>query len=192
MSALSNRTNGTNGQAISCSLIGSLALGLAVLLGIGTPGTSTAAFAQAVVYDLNEINGDVRILGDERYDYVGAKDSVVVFDFNDNGLNDLFLIRGGNNASLYGFLDLNFDEMNIFIDTRKSKADIFLPYNIEADFVFDRLMSLDMNGDGVDDLITSSMNSYLGDGSPKVFVIYGSSSWQPNTTIDLATDQRQS
>ncbi len=125
-----------------------------------------------MVYDLNEINGDLRILGDERYDYLGYKDTIAVFDFNDNGINDLIL-RRGYFGSIYGFYDFNFEQPNAFIDTGEEIYDLYMPYGIEADFVFDKLLSLDMNGDGIDDLITSSMSYYLWDGSPKIFVIYG-------------------
>ena len=140
------------------------------------------------IYDLGEINGDLRILGDQRYDSVGGKEAISVFDFNDDGPNDLFLIQG-DHGSIYGFFDVDFEQPNSFIDMRYSQPDLYMPFNISAHFAFDRLYSLDLNGDGIDDLITASMNSYTISGdSSKVFVLFGSQSWLPDSTIDFSIE----
>jgi len=187
---MSDKTNSKQSvywRMIFCPFLSALGLWFTVLPGLPAVGSSTAAFAQALVYDLDEINGDVRILGDERYDNVGAKGSIAIFDFNDNGINDLVTIRGID-GSVFGYFDFNFNQPITHLDTRTAKHDLYMPYNINADFVFDRVLSLDINNDGVNDLITASIYHYLGDGSPKVFVMYGSQMWKPGTTIDLSTE----
>jgi len=40
-------------------------------------------------FDLDEINGDTRKLGDEENDKIGDKETVALLDFNGNQLNDL-------------------------------------------------------------------------------------------------------
>ncbi|MFH0884075.1 MAG: FG-GAP repeat protein, partial [bacterium] len=167
------------------------AFGFAALLGLAlflSPSFLHGQIYGQTIYDLGEINGDLRILGDQEDDYIGIPNTVRVTDFNNNGRNDLLLIQGNSSGSIFGLFDVDFKQSNSFIDMRYSKPDLYIPFNISAHFAFNRLFSLDLNGDGIDDLVASSWNSYSAGSSSKVFVIYGSSDWVPPITIDLASE----
>jgi len=140
------------------------------------------------IYDLGEINGDLRILGDERYDQVGLPSTITICDFSNDNKNDVFFVRG-NPGSIYGHFDVDFNNANCFIDTRSWPPDFYMPYDLSAYFAFDRLLSADINGDGIDDLVASNMNSYSGEGtSSKVFAIFGSINWHPPIVINLSNE----
>lgn len=151
----------------------------AILAGI----TGRWILAQTI-YDMSEINGDLRILGRRNQSYTSR---MTFLDLNDTGTGDLF-INDLNISSVHGFVDDDLTmELNKTIDLLDKT------YNFEIlgpDKIYSGLSSLvsgDWNNDGISDLAIGDPSAFdqgvIETG--QVYVIFGRPTWQPGMVIDL-------
>jgi hypothetical protein len=150
---------------------------LAVLL--FSPGFHSPVLVAQTIYDLDEINADLRVLGAE-HGWSNCK--IAVLDINDNDSNDFFVggISHTGGAKVYGFLDFSFGRPNLRLDLR-TQSDIIIDSGSELISPGQELISGNFNGDAVVDLLVTD------DSHDTVYCFWGSKEWQPGMVINLTT-----
>jgi len=133
-----------------------------------------------VIHDFAEINSDAVIIGSYTNESIYR---ISGLDFNNNGQDDLFIGGGIHPAGkIYGFLDRSLHR-NMTIDLLTEKPDLLIygDYGISLGV---EILRCDINADGIDDL---ALKGWLNQDST-IYVLFGSSSWQSGTEINLSTD----
>ncbi len=142
--------------------------------------------AAQTIYDMSEINGDLKILG---RGYRSTTSQMAFLDFNDDGIGDLFL-NDRINSAVYGFLDVELIGLpNRYLDLLEEPYDIEIrsPSYLNSTFFGDSLETGDWNNDGIEDLAIGDPLAYdqgvieVG----QVYVLFGNETWQPGMVIDL-------
>jgi len=133
-------------------------------------------------YDMGEINGDTRVIGAERQDYLSHFCSI---NFNNSGVSDYIVCTGG----ILGRVEIYFDKESDYIaekfDLRYEQPDIAINggwVGSNTVYIGDTLRTGDINNDGLDDFVTSDYSHN------QVFVYFGSPSWLSGTTLTLPKD----
>jgi len=154
---------------------------LVLLVAIGQAPTSQ-------IVDLDKAEEQIRILGDDAYDYSGC--SVSSGDINGDGYDDVII--GAYYADLTGGTDTG-ETYVIFgsaappatVDLNSLSADMTIYGDDDNDFSGYSVSSGDINGDGFDDVIIGAYRADPAGGinAGETYVIFGSAS--PPSTIDL-------
>jgi len=135
------------------------------------------------IYDMGEINGDLRVIGAERHDLLKHLSFI---DLDASGHPDLILsVRGAGLGRMEVFLDRSMDYFINTMDLRFQEPDIAINGGVEGSYtihVGDTLISGDFNNDGLEDFVTSDFRRN------RVFVFFGSPDWYPGTTINIPDD----
>ncbi|UCE18590.1 MAG: FG-GAP repeat protein [Gemmatimonadota bacterium] len=164
----------------------------ALATGMVVSGFVASASPAQSVYDLDTWNGNIRIMGDDASDRSGS--SVSSGDINGDGIGDIIIgahqadPEGGAGAGevyvIYGRIDA---AAECVIDLNAVPADITVYGDDSYDHSGFAVVSGDINGDGVDDVIFGAHGSAPAGGGDagEVHVIYGSGSFPVNHTIDL-------
>ena len=138
------------------------------------------------IYDMSEINGDLKILGKFTNSYTSK---MAWLDFNDDGSKDYF-VNDGISHAVYGFLAVDLvGAPNRFLDLFDEPFDFEIrsPSSVGSSFFGYALVSGDWDHDGIADLAIGDPSAYLQGEIEhgQVYVLFGSSSWQPGMVIDL-------
>ena len=161
---------------------------LVAAIGLFVSVLSNVEVSTQTIYDMSEINGDLKILGK----YTNSYTSKMAFlDFNDDGSGDLFLNDRYDNGAVYGFLEIDLAGVpNRFMDLLDEPYDfeirgpnypsVLLQFGLS-------LASGDWNHDGIADLAIGDPSAYLQGEIEhgQVYVLFGSSSWQSGMVVDL-------
>jgi len=144
-----------------------------------------APFLRAqTIYDMGEINGDLRIIGAERSDSLKYLTNI---DFDANGQDDYILSLPGHHGigKISIFLDYAPPLRSSFLDLLHTSPDISIvggPVRGVTQDIGDTLISADFNGDGVPDFVTSD---YIHD---YAYCYFGSPSWTSGTHLQIPAD----
>ncbi len=160
-------------------MIGPISAGRAVLsLLLFACLFSTRADSQ-VIYDLAEMTSDVQIIGQTYEDFLSK---IAIFDFNDNGQNDLFFGSNdiGSRGHVYGIFDQPLHH-GLVIDLLKVEIHLEIYDEYPNDVGYD-VIRCDINADDIGDLVVSDSN----EGEVHLFI--GSDQWVPGTEINLANE----
>ena len=141
------------------------------------------------VYDLDTIEADVKIVGSGSLSHIH---NAVILDIDNSGKRDLFLFDeryqveyGGQ--CVFGYLDFSQTQTGSVVDVAEGGYDIVIFSSSDNYALGVALATGDWNHDGVDDLALGDISAdnlgYYEGGA--VFVLWGGSSWQPGTVIDL-------
>jgi len=135
------------------------------------------------IYDIREINGDLRIYGARRTYITTYLNSI---DFNDDGNQDLFVTSAGTGLGLIQiFLDCNFNYRISKLDLLKETPDISISGGWDNSITIvigATLVTGDFNHDGNSDIVTSDISSN------RVFVFFGSPDWVSGMSLTLPND----
>ncbi len=147
---------------------------------------SNVAVTAQTIYDMSEINGDLKILGKGSH---SGTSRIALLDFNDDGSGDLFLNDTISDA-VYGFLEVDLLGMpNRFLDLLEEPYDfeILSPANLDSGAFAHSLATGDWNHDGIDDLAIGDPSAYdpgmIDRG--QVYILFGHSSWLSGMTVNL-------
>jgi len=151
-------------------------------------GASGMLFGQRVI-DLDKVWGDMRLLGDDAYDYLGYE--IASGDINSDGYMDLII--GAHQGDSWGIWQAGevyviFGSSNpaSTIDLNAQSADITIYGKDFEGLSGSAVASGDVNGDGYDDIIIGApADTYYLDKPGQIYVIFGDGFPSPPYKIDL-------
>ncbi len=159
---------------------------------VSTLAISALLFGQRVI-DLNQVWGDIRVLGEDVGDRLGY--SVAYGDINDDGYMDLIIgtpevdVDVRSNAGAVYVIFGSSDPLQS-IDLSSLSADITIYGDNAFDVLGYAVASGDINDDGYDDIILGAPEADPGDRTDAgtTYVIFGEDFPSPPYTIDLDSD----
>ncbi len=134
------------------------------------------------IYDMGEINGDLRILGEGRHDYINYLSR---FDLDQSGTGDFIVCSPGGTGKISIFLDPDLSLFNTLIDLLSDIPEVTIlggSTGNSAIYPGHTLLTVDFNGDNTQDFFSSF------DSNDCVFCYFGSEKWVKGTTLQLPDD----
>ncbi len=159
-------------------------------------GLGTVATPGLILYDMDQINGDLRVLGPHDDSHLGR--SVAGGDLNGDNLDDLVISSPGYRtesgqaapgAVFVIFGTAAFPPEHV-IDLSAATADLTVLGRLSGDYLGICVTLGDLNGDGIDDLIVAGDTSDVGGmvDAGAVYVVFGSDGFPANHVVDLSAE----
>jgi len=145
--------------------------------------------------DLSTTPPSITIHRQNAYDKLECSSASLKGDVNGDGINDIILGAygadpSGRSMAGKGYVIYGGDTLpeNIYLST--TPADITIYGANSGDYLGNKTISGDINGDGIDDIILTAPKADPGGRSEagKAYIIYGNTNFPSNHTIDLRYD----